>query len=126
MSSAMTDAHGAQSDEGVDPTSAAAPNTMSLGTEEVRFRYARPGDEEQIVGVIEAAFGEFYAAAKPVDGPDYIRWFTEAHDSHQSSMEVAAIGSTIVSVTGALYRPIKFGRRLMYGTSAQHHCIPWT
>ena len=113
----MTDADGAETDAGVDPTSAAAPSTMSLGTEEVRFRYARPGDEAQIVSVLETAFGEFYATAKPVDGPDYIRWFTEAHDSHQSSMEVAAIGSTIVSVTGALYRPIKFGLRTMYGTA---------
>ena len=90
---------------------------MQLGAQEVQFRFYRLGDEEQIVDVLDGAFGGFYAVDKPVDGPDYVRWFTEPHDSHLASVDLATIGSRIVSVTGALYRSIKFGQLTLYGTA---------
>ena len=92
-------------------------DTLRIGGDEVRFRDFRLGDEEQIVDVLRAGFGSFYASDKPVDECDYITWFAEPHDSHFGRVIVAEVDSRIVSVTAQIRRPVKVGRRLLYGTA---------
>ena len=88
---------------------------MRIGDEEVHFRDFRPGDEEQIVALYDAAFGEYYPATKSVDDLDYLRWFIEPHDSHQTRIIIAEVGTRIANSTGRLYRPIKVGQRTLHG-----------
>ena len=89
------------------------PSTMRIGADGVRFREFRPGDEEQIVALRDAAFGGFYPGLKPVDKMDYMRWFTEPHESHRTRTTVAEIGGRIASSLGSVNRAIKVGQRTL-------------
>ena len=102
------DAEGGEAPTGV-------PSTRRIGDDEVRFRRFRPGDEDRVIEVFDAAFGGFYAVDKPVDGPDYIRWFTEPHQSHHGEITVGEIGSRIGGFAGRLLREIKVGDLALYG-----------
>ena len=92
------------------------PEATRTEGDELHFRFSRPGDEAQIVDVFASAFGGFYPSDKPVDEADYIRWFTESHESHQGRVGLGQIKDRIVCCCGELIRDIKVPLTLDRGT----------